>query len=161
MIFVTVYYILSATNNLHKSKSLQIYMYFILTNFGVCKKNNRINMYHVLCVWYVPLTCVAARADRRLPFRTHLPEYCPGTGNRSVGGTDTGWSSTNTHTKKDKTSACKAKKQCQLLVLHMNFLWKGHSHELPVTVNFLIEITSHEFHLKFSHMNFTWKHLCR
>lgn len=65
------------------------------------------------------------------------------------------------HTQTDKTSACKAKKQCQLLVLHMNFLWKGHSHELPVTVNFSIEITSHEFHLKFSHMNFTWKHLCR
>lgn len=112
-------------------------------------------------VWYVPLACVAARADRRPPFHTHPPEYCPGTGNRSVGGTDTGWSSTNTHTNKDKTSACQAKKQCQLLVLHMSFLWKGHSHELPVTVNFSIEITSHEFHLKFSHMNFTWKHLCR
>lgn len=60
MIFVTVftvYYILSATNNLHKSKKLQIYMYFILTNFGVCKKNNRINMYHVLCVIHTSNMC--------------------------------------------------------------------------------------------------------
>lgn len=60
MIFVTVftvYYILSATNNLHKSKKLQIYMYFILTNFGVCQKNNRINMYHVLCVIHTSNMC--------------------------------------------------------------------------------------------------------
>lgn len=60
MIFITVftvYYILSATNNLHKSKNLQIYMYFILTNFVVCKKNNRIYMYHVQCVIHTSNMC--------------------------------------------------------------------------------------------------------
>lgn len=65
------------------------------------------------------------------------------------------------HTHRDKTSAHLAKKHRQLHVnvLHVNFLWKGHSHEF--TVKFSIEITSHEFYLKFSHMNFTWKHLCK
>lgn len=94
-------------------------------------------------IWYVPLTCVTALVDRRPPFRTHPPEYCPGTGNRSVGGPDTGWSSTNPHT--DKTSAFKAYKHRQLNVLQVNFLWKWHFNTW-----FYFEIFSNEFH---------WKHL--
>lgn len=145
MIFVTVYYILSATNNLHKSKNLQIYMYFILTNFGVCIENNRINMYHVLCLIHTSNMCSSPGWQAAsIPYSSTriLPRYrkqeCWWDWYRLI-------IYKHTH-KQGKNLACKAKKQCQLFVLHMNFLWKGHSHE---------------FHLKFSHMNFTWKHLCR
>lgn len=124
--------------NKSKSKSLQIY--FILTNFAACEKKTWIYMY-MYGIWYVPLTCVTALVDRRPPFRTHPPEYCPGTGNRSVGGPDTGWSSTNPHT--DKTSAFKAYKHRQLNVLHVNFLWKWHFNTW-----FYFEIFSNEFHMK-------------
>lgn len=38
----------------------------------------------------LPPTCVEVLVDRVPPFRTRPPEYCLGTGNKSVGGPDTG-----------------------------------------------------------------------